>query len=421
MTNHNQPATFDVAIIGGGMVGLTMALSLIHFHQQSTINTPLSIAIIEFNPLDKSVTSENDPKCTAIAYGTECILTRLGLWQQLPISTHNAIKQIHVSARKRFGVTTLNAADYQLDAFGHVLKNDDLLNVLREAVHQSPHIQLISPAKVSHCQRQDNNIWHLCITPSNDNVSIDINMLKAHTLIVSDGARSELRQLLGLNIQHHNYHYDAIACSVTSEKPHNSIAYERFLMPGTLAMLPLGKQQFGVVWTMPNEQSKALLAMNQQEQTEKLQQIFGWRCGKLTLDSTLNKFPLHRIIAPIQSIPNAFLLGNTAHSLHPVAGQGFNLSARDVFVLSNLLIQHAFNYSTVNPLYQAARTHDQQLTNDLSHYLPKLFDINLPFSDLSRQLGLLVFDGLPLISKSVFVQQTMGQVANLPHATFDSR
>lgn len=422
---------YTATIVGGGMVGLTMAIALAknhklqeksHQHQNenhtsnTSVGTLVNIAIIDIHDLESQIPkATTDGKCTAIAKGTLDIFKQLGIAELIPQLADNAIEQIHVSVKQRFGMSQLNAKEYFDDTenntnhasrFGNVVHNCDINRALLQTIStlnaNGCNISLISPANITNCTKNSNG-WSLEFS--------NHDSLKTKCLIISDGARSQLRQALGLPIQHHDYAFNAIACLVDTEKSHQNIAYERFLMPGTLAMLPTGKQQFGCVWTMPREQAQELIILDKSEQEAQLQDVFGWRCGKLSITKPLLQFPLHRVIAPTQAIPNTFVLGNAAHNLHPVAGQGFNLSMRDVYVLSQLLIAHHFDCNTVTTLYNASRDNDQTLTNYFSHILPKLFDNTLPFSDLARQSGLVIFDGLPVAAKMPFVNQAMGKVS----------
>ena len=398
---------FDIAIIGGGMVGTSLASLLAASQPQ------LRIALIEaqpFAPADEIHFQPSfDARSTALSYGTATILRELGLWEKLQQHI-TPIAQVHVSDRGHFLGGVIDAQENNLAAVGYVVENAWLGKVLLGHLFAQDNIQCFASSTVS------------ALIPQQDcallNVKTDTRefLIKTSLAVIADGGDSPLRKSLGIGTQVRDYGQTAIITNVEFSEPHLGVAYERFTADGPVALLPLGEsshaQQSALVWTLPAAQAEEVLALNDRDFLVQLQEQFGFRVGRLNRVAKRFAYPLQLVLAEEQVRSHLVLIGNAAHFLHPVAGQGFNLALRDcVCLVETLRDALAANQSpgdlTVLRSYLHKQSFDQQITIEFSDKLVRLFSSDqLPLIAL-RHLGLLSLESIPLI-KNQFVAQTMG-------------
>ncbi|WP_039912324.1 2-octaprenyl-6-methoxyphenyl hydroxylase [Cellvibrio mixtus] len=398
---------FDIAIIGGGMVGTSLASMLAASQPQ------LRIALIEAQPFARAdeahYQSSFDARSTALSYGTAKIMQELGLWGKLR-QRITPIAQVHVSDRGHFLGGLIDAAANNLDAVGYVVENAWLGNVLLAKVQSLESIHCFAPAKVLELIPQENSA-RLRVQMNAQEFLID-----AALAVVADGGDSAVRRDLGIATHIREYGQTAIITNVEFSGAHQGIAFERFTDQGPIALLPLGEsvhaQKSALVWTLPADQADAMLLASDADFLAHLQTRFGFRVGKFTCVAKRFAYPLQLVLAQEQVRSHVVLLGNAAHFLHPVAGQGFNLALRDcaclVETLGDAVAQgHAPGDLSVLQTYLETQALDQQLTIEFSDKLVRLFSNNqLPLIAL-RHLGLLSLESLPLI-KDQFIAQTMG-------------
>ncbi len=405
----------DIVIAGGGMVGISLALELA---RQLPAGTRLTL--VEGFPLPGAREGGRpeyhpafDARSTALSYSSRVIYRELDLWTQLeqwlcPIDT------IHVSSRGRFGSSLLRAADYGWPALGYVVENAWLGNVLVQALHASGKVEAINPARV------------VVATPGEDGLSLQLEgdgPARLHTslLVVADGAASNLRQQLGVAVAEKPYRQSALIANVGSARPHQGRAFERFTDTGPVAMLPLlpaaGDSRSALVWTLPTDRAEQLQQCPEAEFLAELQQVFGYRLGRLTRVGERHSYPLALVRSEEQVRQGAVVMGNAAHALHPVAGQGFNLALRDVASLARVLAaarEAGEEYGDLAVLgrYQRQQAADQRRTIGFSDALPGLFMHGDPVLGLARDLAL---SGLDVIAplKREFVRMAAG-MADLP-------
>jgi len=279
-----------------------------------------------------------DARSTALSYSTRLIYEQMQVWDELQ-QWLCAIDSIHVSNRGRFGSTLLQAADYDWPALGYVVENAWLGNTLIQALYRQGRVEVRSPAKVLGASASEGGV-SLRLEGAGDST------LQAGLLLVADGANSGLREELGVAVEEKSYGQHALIANIATAQPHRGCAYERFTDEGPLALLPLlpgpgGEHRSALVWTLPPEQATQLQACSEQAFLQQLQERFGYRLGRLLQVGERHSYPLALLQSTEQVRQGVVVMGNAAHALHPVAGQGYNLAMRDVAELAAALSQGA--------------------------------------------------------------------------------
>lgn len=402
---------YDVVIVGGGMVGASLACALLPV----VAELKLKIAVVEAQPMPKAGTPEYQPsydaRSTALAYGVRAAFERMGIWTTL--ARHlTPIRHIHVSDRGHFGAARLDADTEQVPALGYVVENHWLGQVLLSQLQQDgqPWIDFLCPAEVASLEnRADGSLVKL-------RIGDEEHLVGCQLVVVADGGRSELREKLGIGYRQSSYEQHALVANVSLDRPHRDIAYERFTDTGPIALLPgsdlEGMARCGLVWTLPEEEIDEVLALDEAEFLALLQQRFGYRAGRFVRVGERYHYPLKLILAEEQVRAGLVVLGNAAHALHPIAGQGFNLAFRGVTALADLIIER---HRTGLPLgsldalqkLESDRRSDQFRTIQFSDRTMKLFTSRQPGLALVRDLGLQLLDACPL-GKTLLARAAMG-------------
>jgi len=404
MTNSvEETMRFDLVIIGAGMAGLSLAHLL-----SKTIEQGLKVALIERFELP-SLTAESqqtqppsfDGRATALSYGTQQIFNQLGIWPELSEAAC-AIQNIQVSDQGRFGQTHIKCSDANVDALGYIIRNRALGQGLMSNLPQG--IEFLAPESVENIEISEQKNARLTLANGND--------ITADLVVMADGGRSDLAKQLGIGQQKQSYNTHALVTSVRIDRSHEHWAYERFTEAGPIALLPLSADEFAVVWTLSNDVIDEYLAADEETVIARLQQTFGYRAGRIVAMGERASYPLALVKAQEQVRPHLVLLGNSAHSLHPVAGQGFNLALRDAAALAEHINQ-AFveskpvgQWSVVQRYYQQQKT-DQRNTVLGSDLLPRLFGQKNMALRCSRDMGLIGLAISPTARK-LFARQAMG-------------
>lgn len=404
-------AAYDIVIAGGGMVGASLALQLSHHSQQQ-----LRILVVENFPITTEADaipnyhSTFDARTTALSYSSQLILQPLGVWPMLQ-QHFTSIDSIHVSERGRLGSTTMRPDDVNWPALGYVIENAWLGNVLLSALREKNNIEFLAPAAVKHISPQQQGVK---LTIEQDASEKIIN---AQLAVIADGANSGLREQLGIAAKVHSYQQTALITNVSFTKAHNGCAYERFTDQGPIALLPLSDSELGqpraaLVWSLPDTEAQYLCDCDELEFLHRLQQRFGHRQGEFIRVGDRFSYPLTLIEAEEQVRSGIVVMGNAAHSLHPVAGQGFNLALRDCARLTQIVVKAYQNKQALGELallqsYQQQQQFDQQKTITFSDQLPTLFTRDQWPLSLLRGVGLGVLDITPLLKKQ-FIHHAAG-------------
>lgn len=405
------PTSTDICIIGGGMVGAALAALLANSLDDREIVLVEAFALPSKN--QTFFQPSFDDRSTAIASGSVELLQHIGVWEQLREHA-TPIRQVHVSDKGHFGGSLINATEInttgaKLDAVGYVVANAWLGRVLLSHLRQQNNVRLLSPAKVS--QLQPHTSGAVLTLEMNEQT----HSLHTQLSIIADGAESPLRKRLGIDVSRDDYQQTAIIANVRFEQPHQGVAYERFTDQGPMALLPLGgndrAQESALVWTQPSQEADALLAMSDADFLKQLQARFGHRLGHFTQVGRRDSYPLQLIVASEQVRSSIAVMGNAAHFLHPVAGQGFNLALRDCASLCAQLKQageQPLGSLDLLQSYLRLQAQDQQTTIGFSHLLTKLFSNNDLSAAAVRGLGFL---GLELVppAKQFLARQMMGR------------
>ena len=411
MSSHhskNNKFDFDLLIVGAGLVGASLVCALEPLIRQYH----LRCALVE--PLDLDEPKEKPPsfdaRASALSYGTQQIYQKLGLWQALN-ELAEPIKHVHVSDKGHFGFTRLNAGQEHVPALGYVIHNYRLGDVLLERLQQYRQEKLIdvfSPEQVTGLKPVTGG---MAVELSSVTTS-SISSIKASLVILADGGRSGLMDQLGIVRESTQYHQHALIANLKLDRSHNGIAYERFAGKGPMALLPLKGNQSALVWTIPQESIDRIINLDDKAFLKTVQEQFGYRAGCFKAVSKRHSYPLSMTIAQEQVRPGLVILGNAAHALHPVAGQGYNLAIRDVMALVDNIagsLQRGISPGDLTRLlsYESNQSADQQQTSAFCHHLVQLFSRHDKASVLARNLGLLGLDTLAPV-KSRFAQKAMG-------------
>ncbi|MFU8926053.1 2-octaprenyl-6-methoxyphenyl hydroxylase [Acinetobacter puyangensis] len=389
-----------VIIVGGGMVGLSLALMLAKCNIQVTL---LEAITYPHDALDQDIPyhSSFDARNSALSRRSVQIYQELGLWDKLQQHA-TPILQVHISEQGSFGKAKLVNTEEKVESFGQVIENAWLGRVLLGEAQQNALIQLIDGVSVSALHQDAEQV---CLTATQAEKTLN---LVSKLVIAADGRDSFCRQALGIGVEVHDYDQVAIVTTVQTSKPHQHIGFERFSPLGPLALLPLpGEYRRSVVWPVKKGTEQEWLGeQNDQHFLDALQQTYGDRAGKFEKTGKRFCYPLSQVLAHQQVSGRVVLMGNAAHTIHPVAGQGFNLCLRDAHVLVRYL-QHQFaqhlDLGDENVLknYEQARLADQKKVIFFCDRIVRGFSNNNPILKLARNTGLLAFDLVPGIKPMV--------------------
>lgn len=315
----------QIVIVGGGPVGSVLALTL----QQQGITFTLLEAC-------EKGASHADTRALALSYGSQLILEKLGIWPAIKAKA-TAINTIHISQRGGFGRTKLNAADHNMPAIGYVLPYGALMQALDAALGTALDSANVLYEAQASAITPGQTFSEVTFTQGNQS-----HIMASPLLIVADGGRS-LCEIAGIVKETKEYGHNALVSKVTADLPHNNIAYERFTPTGPMALLPNGDSGFSLVWTGEKASIDALLQLDDTTFLAQLHAAFGDRVGQfLSIEKRLS-FPLKlSTLKPASSLHltslHLAIIGNAAQTMHPVAGQGFNVGLRDAQTLADLII-----------------------------------------------------------------------------------
>ena len=389
----------SIIIAGGGMTGATLALALSHLTQGK-----LAVTLVEATEPASRTHPGYDGRAIALAEGTCQQLAAIDLWPLLA-SCATPITHVHVSDRGHASFVSLNAADYGVSALGQVVELHEIGQRLFTRLKQAPGVTLRCPDKVAQVAR------------SQDSVSVTLTggeTLHADLLVAADGSHSQVASGCGVNWQRVDYQQVAVIANVSTQLPHQGRAFERFTEHGPLALLPMSGGRSSLVWCHPLAQKAVVDGWDDAEFIARLQRAFGWRLGRITQVGRRHSYPLQLQTASQHVGHRLALVGNAAQTLHPIAGQGFNLGIRDVMSLAETLAaawrvgEGVGSFATLQH-YQQRRQPDAQATIGITDGLVRLFANRYAPLVIGRNLGLLAMDHLPLL-RNLLAERTLGWV-----------
>jgi 2-octaprenyl-6-methoxyphenol hydroxylase len=385
----------DVAIIGGGMVGASLAVAL--------AGSGVSTMLVEGTTPGSGAQPSFDDRTTALGNASRRIFQALGVWERLAPEAA-AIRAIHVSDAGRFGFARLSAAEQGIEAFGYVVPNRVIGAALWEKLKETA-VLLRVPARPDQVQINDTGIKFALGTES----------VSARLAVAADGAHSVLRAAAGIEADVEDYDQIAIVANVAADRPHDGTAYERFTASGPLAVLPLHDGSYGVIWTCNPARATEVLSFDDATYLRELQERFGWRAGRFVRAGVRASYPLKLTRAATTVAARTVLIGNAAQALHPVAGQGFNLGLRDAAMLAEVIASARGDVGSPELLHRFAawREGDRNGVVRFTDGLVKLFGDTRPAVGVLRNLGLLLFDLSPP-AKSALARVSAGFAGPTP-------
>ena len=387
---------YDLIIAGGGMAGATAAIAL--------SKLDLSIALVEPIAPQLDTSPSFDQRAVALSAASVSIFKSLGVWGKIS-HLAEAITDIHVSDKGNYGFTRLTASDYSVDALGEVIPLDETGPILWQLIQENTNVEIMCPATIvainSLEEQQKNNKITLTLEAESKQKKIS-----AKLLLAADGTFSSIAQMASIHTQRTSYDQHAVIANIATELPHNNRAFERFTSKGPLALLPLTRNRMSLVWCQREENLEEVLNYQDQKFIQKLQDDFGYRLGKITKVGKRAHYPLSLHIPETLFKGRCLLVGNAAHTLHPIAGQGFNIGLRDIASLFDS-IQSAqkdgidFGSQAFLQAFQDKTTPDKELTVTATDFLARLFSSDFLPLAIARSKGLCILNKFPFAKKQL--------------------
>jgi 2-octaprenyl-6-methoxyphenol hydroxylase len=385
-TEQAAARAVDIAIVGGGMVGASLAAALAPLG--------LKLALIEAVPHDAASQPSFDERTTALSNGSRRILETLGVWPGVS-SQATPIRKIHVSDQGRFGFARIDAAEQGLAAMGYVVPNRALGTALWSRLQASANVQVLCPAQVSRITAGEHAV-SLQIAQGAATATFDCKLV-----VAADGVHSAVRSAFGVDAESRDYEQTAVITTVLPQRFHDHVAYERFTGSGPLALLPLEGGRCTLVLTLNRTMAESAMAWSDQEFLAEVQRRFGFRLGRFLKAGRRVPYPLSLTRAVRTSAGRCVIVGNAAQGLHPVAGMGFNLGLRDVASLAELIAERrhepCFDAGAASLLseYDQWRAADRGGVIAFTDGLVRMFASSSSLVRRLRNVGLLAFDLLP--------------------------
>jgi len=364
------------------------------------------IAVVEAHVFNSASQPSFDDRSIALSYGSRRIWESMGLWEKIEPEIE-AIKSIHVSDRGHLGVTRINHTEEKVEALGYVVENRVMGQVLINEVAALSHVDWFCPATIQGLENK------------NDHVTIKIETeqgeksLQAKLLVAADGVSSITRRLAGLDVKREDYKQSAIIANVETDQLHNGIAYERFTDSGPLAFLPMTENRYSVVWTCELQETARIMQLTDDEFIKELQQRFGFRAGNIEKTGERFSYPLAYTESEQLTKGRIVIIGNAAHALHPVSGQGYNLALRDVAEIAETIVE---NDDPGHPLllaeYHVKRIKDMHRVYQITDSMVKIFSNNFTALGHLRASGLIALNLMSPL-RSLVARQSMGLLGRM--------
>lgn len=389
--------SFDVVIAGGGMVGLALACGL--------QGSGLRIAVLEKQPMHAPAAQQDlAPRVSAINAASEQLLRKLGVWQTIAAQRISPYNEMYVWDRDSFGSISFNGEETGFSHLGHIIENDVIQQSLWQHAERARDVTLIAPAALKQVAWGENEAF---ITLE------DGSMLTARLVVGADGAHSWLRQHADIPLTFWDYGHHALVANIRTQRPHDAVARQVFHGDGMLAFLPLCDPHLcSIVWSLPPERAQTMLEAPAETFNSQLAAEFDMRLGLCELESERQSFPLTARYARSFAAHRLVLMGDAAHTIHPLAGQGVNLGFMDVAELIAELKRLQSQGKDIGQYlylrrYERRRKHSAAMMLASMQGFRELFAGSHPAKKLLRDVGLKLADTLPGI-KPTLVRQAMG-------------
>jgi 2-octaprenyl-6-methoxyphenol hydroxylase len=387
--------SFDIAIVGGGMVGASLAVAL--------KGLDVRVALIEAVPHDAASQPSFDERTTALSNGSRRILETLGVWPAVAAAA-TPIAKIHVSDQGHFGFARIDAAEQGLPALGYVVANRLLGAALWSKLSDRADVRVYCPAQVTRVAAEGDTVLLHVSEAGGAEV-----LIKARLVVAADGAGSKVRSAFGITAEVRDYRQSAVITTLLPRKFHEHVAYERFTAEGPLALLPLADGRCTLVLTLTAALADIAMGWSDTEFLAEVQRRFGFRLGRFLKVGRRAAYPLSLTRAQQTSAGRCVIVGNAAQGLHPVAGMGFNLGLRDVASLAELVAEHGSGAAgALLSAYDAWRAADRRQIIGFTDGLVRLFSNPLGAVQNARNLALLIFDVTPAAKAALSTLSTGG-------------
>ncbi len=395
MTNKHT----DIIVIGGGMVGLSFAVAV--------AEAGLAVAVVDTTAPAALTDAGFDGRVSAIAYASACALEATGVWDHL--TEAQPILEIRVDDDNSPLFLHYDHRDLGDEPLGHMVENRHLRRALFARARQLPGLTLLAPAAVAELDRGRDRVVATLT---------DGTVLTAALAVGAEGRNSPSREAAGIRLISWSYHQTGIVCTVAHERPHRGIAHEHFLPAGPFAILPMTGNRSSLVWTEREKLAPAIMALDDAGFMAELESRFGDFLGDLEVVGPRWSYPLSLQQAASFTAPRLALIGDAAHGMHPIAGQGLNLGLRDVAALAEVVVEAArlgldLGGADVLNRYQRWRRFDTVSLLAVTDVLNRLFSNDIPPIKLARDLGLAAVDKMPPLKK-LFMSHARGTVGRLP-------
>jgi 2-octaprenyl-6-methoxyphenol hydroxylase len=383
----------NIVIVGGGPVGATLALLL--------ARQGIAVTVLEAR---KQGAAYSESRALALSYGSRLILEKLGVWSSLAKSA-TAINTIHVSQKGSLGRSKLLASDYKLETLGYVLSYGALSEALDNVLASDPVVNFVFEASAEHISHTST---HASVTYMYHGESHTLN---TKLVVLADGGRS-LDEIAGLAKETKEYGHDALISRVSAESPHNNIAYERFTANGPMALLPNGERDFSLVWTGKKEYVNSLLTLSDADFLAQFHEQFGDRVGCFLSVEKRMAFPLKLSQLKTTDTPHLVVIGNAAQTMHPVAGQGFNVGLRDAESLAQQIVAASPEMLGSKQMltdYRASRQKDTKNGLLFTDFLVNIFSNDIIGVNGLRSACLGLFDVIKPIKQHLVSKMSYGK------------
>jgi 2-octaprenyl-6-methoxyphenol hydroxylase len=397
---------YDIVIAGGGMIGTSLALALAPLG--------LRVAVVEAVARKAAAQPSFDDRSTALSRSTQRMFEAMGLWPEI-VAASTPIRGIHVSDQGRFGFSHIDADEQGVEALGYVVINRVLGAVLQDALDSLKGVDVVCPARIVDIELAPDCATAIVMDADNRRQTLSCDLL-----VASDGANSAVREMMGIVAQKSHYGQRAVIGNLLPEKDIDFMAYERFTQQGPLAILPVADGRAGFVWTVSEDDADRVMALDDDAFLAELQQQFGYRLGAFSRVGKRASYPLILSKALRLTATRSVLIGNSAHGLHPVSAQGFNLGMRDVAAIVDCIADARTSKAAFDPgnaalleQYASWRRSDQKKLVRFTDGLVKLFGSERRPLRTLRNIGMLGFDLVPGV-RSAFAKHTMGLAGRLP-------